>query len=244
MKIVSPIASIARGSIAGITATANQFQQIVFRQRTAPVQPNTVMQTKIRAAFTSAQTSWEGLSQANRDLWDDYADSLTFTGPTGDYKVPGRQVYLSNYGWSLYLFDRGVPNQVALTTPPEETGFAAIQILNIEPLIIPGTGFQVTGWNPNPESINVIVMNSRAFHPSRKRYKGPFKSNILYSATVNPASGFFITVYPLIDGSRYFCSVRAITLDPAHRLSAKFYLNTIATTTEADIKKSTVKKAA
>lgn len=238
MKMLSQIASVARGSVGGLTFTANQFSQIIVRQRTAPVQPNTVNQTKIRAAFTTAQTQWEALTTEERQGWIDYADSLTFSGPTGTYKVPGRQVFLSNFGWSLYLLDRGVPGQTILPAPPENTGFAAIQNLNVDVLPAPGTGYAVVGNNNNPENMSVIVMNSRAFNPARERYKGPFKSDTIFSASVAAGAPFTISVTGLIAASRYFCSIRAVTVEDAHRLSPLFYLNTIATTVEADVVKS------
>lgn len=244
MKIVSPIASIARGSMAGITATANQFQQIVFRQRTAPVQPNTIWQTKIRTAFATAQTTWDGLTPAQRQAWDDYADSLTFTGPTGDYKVPGRQIFLANFGWAGYLAERDVPGQTLLQNAPELTGFASIQNLNVDTGHASGTGYRVTGHNNNDENITVAVMNSRNFNVSRLRYKGPFKADIIFSASVLPATSFDIEILNLIAGSKYFCSVRAITLENGHRLSAKFYLNEIAELSAKDKAPKSTKKAA
>lgn len=244
MKIVSPIASIARGSIAGITATANQFQQIVFRARTAPVQPNTIMQTKVRTAFATAQTTWDGLTPVQRTAWEDYADTLTFTGPTGDYKVPGRQVFLSNFGWCGYLTERGVPGQTLLTAAPVIPGFATIQSLNVDTGHVSGTGYRVVGRNNNAENITVVVMNSRAFNPSRNRYKGPFKSDVIFSASVAPASVFGIEVLNLNMDMRYFCSVRCNTLEAGHRLSNIFYLNEIALEVLKKDTRSDKKKAA
>lgn len=228
MKLLSPLASIARGSVAGDTFTANQFAQIIVRQRTAPVQPGTVNQTKIKSAFTTASVQWKALTGPQRQAWIDYAATLTFSGPLGTYKVPGRQVFLSNYGWATYLADRNVPGQTVDDTAPTTPGFASIQNLNIETPSDSDIGYKVVGNNNNPENISVIVMNSVAFHSSRNRFKGPFKSDTIFSASVVEAGAFTINVVGLVEGNRYFCSVRAITLEEGHRLSALFFLNEIA----------------
>lgn len=228
MKMLSPIASIARGSVAGATFTANPYAQIIVRARTAPVQPGTVNQTKIKSAFTASNAAWHGLSNAQRQAWIDYAATLTYSGPLGSYKVPGRQVFLSNYGTARYLFDRGVLVVDPVTTAPTIPGFLALSDLNIEAPSTTGTGYKVVGGNPNTESLGILVLNSIAFDESRLRYKGPFKSDILYSDTVAPQGDFSVEVTNLTVDSKYFCSVRAIVEDAPIRISPLFYLNIVA----------------
>lgn len=233
MRMSSQIAVIARGSVGGDTFTANQYHQIVVRARTAPVQPGTLMQTKIKAAFGTASTEWDALTPAQRTAWDDYADTCVFHGPLGAYKIPGRQIFLSNVGTSLYWTDRAVPGQSVITAAPELAGFASIQNLNVEILPSPGIGYAITGRNNNIHNITVVAMNSIPFNHARNRYKGPFKSDIIWSASVAPANEFEIELTPLVDDRRYFASVRAMTLEDAHRMTPLFYVNAISTTVEA-----------
>lgn len=227
-KALSPLASIIRGSVAGSTFTANQFAQIIIRARTAPVQPGTVNQSKIKAQFTAANSAWHGLTVDQRRAWIDYAATLTYSGPLGTYKVPGRQVFLSNYGTARYLYDRGVLPADPVTTAPTIPGFLAFSDLNIEAPSSTDVGYKITGANPNTESIGVYVMNSIAFDESRYRYKGPFKSDTIFSTTVPPQGDFEVNVIGLNVDSKYFCSVRGIVSDDPIRITPLFYFNIVA----------------
>lgn len=231
MRMLSNIASIARGSVGGSTFSANQFHQIIVRAKTAPVQPCTLWQSKVRSAFTAANAAWHAMTAAQQLAWIEYSESLTFSGPLGNYSVPGRQVFLSNYGFSLYLTDRAADGASAILTAPTNDGFLSIQDLNVGPLVASGDGYAVTGKNINPEGITVVVLNSRAFDISRQRYKGPFKSATIFSEDVDTDANFSIDIPNLTVDKRYFCSVRAVSNTIGNRLSAKFFLNRLASTT-------------
>jgi hypothetical protein len=107
MRMLSQLATVARGSVGGVTFTANQHHAIVCRARVSPVNPMTQRQSQMRAAFGDAQSLYEALSAADKLAWQDYADTLTFEGPLGNYSVTGRSVCLGNLATALYLDDRG-----------------------------------------------------------------------------------------------------------------------------------------
>jgi hypothetical protein len=231
MKMLSPIASIARGSVGGITFTANQFAQIVCRARTAPVQPGTVPQTKIKSAFTAAQVAWRNLAAAKREGWEDYSDTLSFSGPLGTYKVPGRQVFISNYSLALYAYDRGILDTAPVDTPPTDPGFLSIDNLNIDAPAGSGTGYQVVGNNNNAEDIGIVILNSIPFDDSRLRFKGPFKSDTLFGGITAAAAPVSEDVLGLVADKVYFCSVRAVSNDAPVRISPMYFLRKVAETT-------------
>lgn len=227
MKMLSPIMSIARGSVGAQVFTANQHAQIVVRARTSPFQPNTTYQQQAKAAWTAANTAWRALSQADRDGWHDYAQSLVYAGPIGNYSVPGRQVFLSNYSFGLYLWGRAKLPAAPLTDPPIIPGTLAIEDLSIHSPAPFGNGFYITAANPNPETVTLVSICSTPKPLTRLRWKGPWNTPFTYISTAAPGASFRINYYGFTPNVRYFCRVRAITTGSPIRLSALFYLNVI-----------------
>lgn len=106
MRMLSHIASNMLGSVGGITYMNNPFHQIVGRQRTVPVQPNTNNQVFAKSAFSDAVQAWEQTSISNRQGWDDYAATVTYTGPLGDYHPSGRMLAIAQYQVIGYLINQ------------------------------------------------------------------------------------------------------------------------------------------
>lgn len=230
-KMLSQVATVIRGSVGGITYTANQFQPIIQRSRVSPTNPSTQAQTAVRSAFSTAETAWEGLTDAQRGAWEDYADTLTFVGPCGSYSVPGRQVFLANITTALYLTNRGVLTGTVGYTAPTVSGWLGIDSLNT---IAPGTGetgFQVTCQNLGDEDYFVYAFRSMAFNPSRTRYKGKIATASLQSTELTAPSSAALPFYGLTAARRYFAKVRAISSSAPYRLSEVFWLNAIAVAT-------------
>ncbi len=230
-RMLSPIASVIRGSIGGLTFFANQFHQIVIRQRTSPVNPKTTFQSQIRGAFGDASVLYEALSDADRILWEEYADGLTYEGPTGEYSLPGRQVAMSNVATALYADDRGIDVDVVDCEPPLAPGFLSLSDLAIAAPVGAGTGFSISMRNNNAEDIVVLLTRSRAFPVTRYRFKGPFLSSTLAGVGVSAAGVSVHDVLSLNEDSIYFFSLRAISAQSPYRISPMFIIRGIASTT-------------
>lgn len=230
-KFLSQVYTVIRGSVGGITYTANQFQALIARARVSPVNPNTVRQTLIRSAFSGAEQLWQNLTDLARQGWEDYADTLVFTGPTGNYSVPGRQVFVGNIATAIYL--NGVlGSPVAIvTTPPVIPGFLNLDAVNSTTFITPAsTGIALTATQNGAEDVVLYAGRSFAFNPSRNRFKGPMLSQTLASVTIAAPGSAILAFAGLAVDMIYFTNPRGITAQAPFRQSAPFFLRHIAET--------------
>lgn len=227
-RMLSLEASTIRGSIGGRTYLANQYHQIVVRQRTAPVNPNTSLQTVIRSSFAAASTAWKDTDEANRIAWQDYADSLVYQGPLGPYSVPGRSVFLSNISFAYNLnYRTEYPPSVSLVAPTIP-GFASLSHIHITPLTAVGIGFEVNYHNAEAEDMVVALWRSRAFGETRRRFKGPFLGHSLKHGLVAPDTDGVVAFSELTDGLVYFVFLRAVVGPGNHRITIDYYIRAIA----------------
>lgn len=231
MKVLSHIHSIMRGSVGGITYTANPFHAIIARARVSPVNPMTSRQAQIRGAFGDASVLFENLLSPDQQAWEDYAKTLEYQGPLGPYTLPGRQVCLSNVGTALYLDDRGVTMAAPTAEPPTAPGFLSLADLDVVAASPGETGFGISLRNNNSEGINAFSFRSIAFPSTRNRFKGPFLTESMKYTLVAPAATVVLYFHELNAGSVYFASVRAITAAPPFRISQLFILRAIAAAT-------------
>lgn len=230
-RLLSPVASIMRGSVAGLTYFSNQFHQIVVRARTAPVQPSTPYQSTIRQSFDRGCVEWDNLTDSDRALWNDYAATCKFPGPLGEYTVPGRQLMIGCYAFLQYILTRSLASPSIDTHAPSVNGFAGIDTIIASALPAPGTGFQVSVHNPNSESLCVMIERSLGFKPSRTRYKGPWVCSASQALLIPTDTSSAVSFTGLSVGMRYFYRVRGVTEDDPMRESAAFIGNVLATTT-------------
>ena len=229
MRFQSQVYVIARGSVGGVTYTANQFHQLIARARTAPVNPKTTRQTEIRSAFSGAAELWKQATAAVRLGWNDYASTLIFEGPLGQYTVPGRQVFLGNLGTAIYLQSRVAAPAAILDTAPVLPGFLDIENVTTQAPAGPAvTGVAMSFTQNGSENAIGFCQRSVGWNPTRNRFKGPFLTETLdFASVVAPASGF-IDFVGLETGLAYFMNPRFITAQAPFRMSALFNLRMIA----------------
>lgn len=145
--------------------------------------------------------------------------------------MPGREVFIGNLSVALFLQSQlGVP-AVVDTDPPVIPGFLNIE--NVTPAVfspIMSTGVSFSFTQSGAEDVTAYAMRSFAFGASRLRFKGQFLSSTISETTVvAPASGI-MDFDGLVEDSIYFLNPRFITALAPFRLSAKFFLRTIAVT--------------
>lgn len=229
-KALSHLMSIIRGSVGGITYTANQFAQIVLRQRTAPVQPGTPLQTLVKTAFSAASQAWRDMTQLQRDSWDVYAHTCIYTGPTGTYTIPGRSIFMSGYALATYLNSGGYAINVPVLTPPLQTGFAVLgDIKTLDPAV-PGVGFDLSIVNPNPSELSCLLSLSLGFDQSRNFYKGPWDDTMTAGVSIPASSSVLVPYTGLEDGLKYFLRLKGVITNGPHRTTSEFFTAAIAAT--------------
>jgi hypothetical protein len=194
-----------------MTYLANQYHQIVGRQKTSPVQPNTGQQTALRSSFAMAAYEWRNLNDAKRLAWENLAPTVPFQGPLGVYYVTGRNLFMGAHSLLAFLRLLYLPTITPIYTAPLASGRYQIGPIGSSDPVLPGTGFDVSGSNSDDKAIALFLQVSIPFNPSRLRYKGPYDS-ALNQALLAPAStSFTMAVTGLTAGMRYFWRIRAVT---------------------------------
>jgi len=127
MKIVMPLVSEARGSMAGLTASRNHYGQY-FKGKSSPVNPSSSRQQAVRASFADLAGDWnELLSPAQRTAWNLYGSQVVFTNPLGQqYVLTGYSHYQRSNGARLAAgLTRVIPGPTDFTLPSADDSFAA-----------------------------------------------------------------------------------------------------------------------
>lgn len=233
MRMLSIIASNMLGSVAGLTFLNNPFHQIVVRQRTVPVQPNTNAQVNSKAAFSAGIAAWEAATDAIRAGWNAYASTVTFVGPLGNYHPTGRMLAIAQYQVTGYLnsqISKVLTGGLSMAAPVKP-GLLVFDLPVILDLAAPGTGFGIGITNENGE--DVVAYAARSFQQSQARtfFKGPFDTSTLDSADIADSTGGVIEFTDLEDGGVYFARLRIISDDAPRRYSQEIILRAKARVT-------------
>ena len=82
-----------------------------------PVQPRSPLQTLNRSAFTIASSAWRTLTDAQRNLWQDYAAQILYSDSLGSsYSPTGHELFVAST-----IASQDVPPTVPPPTLPEYT---------------------------------------------------------------------------------------------------------------------------
>jgi len=230
-RALSQIVTVIRGSVGGITFTANQWHQILLRAKTAPVQPQTSRQNNIKNGFNMSSEDWKVMSPADRALWKEYGGTVTYTGPLGDYTLPGRQIFMAGQSLVNYINQAELDIIPPNLSPPEIPGRATFALITTGPLATPGTGFCVSISNDTAEDLEALIEISPAFNQTRNRYKGPFSSATAVAVEI-PTASFLVTDFTgLVADLAYFVRVRGVVINAPARLTKITILRAVATET-------------
>lgn len=230
-KIISPVWSIIRGSIAGITYFAGPTGQIIARQRTAPVDPSSLRQSIMRSSFSYAAAEWDGLTQAQQDSWQNYAETCTYQKATGSYHPTGRQAFMAGISMSKYIDNLGLASPTEVQTPPEITGFLLPSNLSMAAPSAAGTGFALNITADPTDDTLTLVNVAGPFGKERNFWKGPWVPTLTHAEIVPGGTSTQIDCIGLVVNMTYFIRVKCVADDAAPRVSAEFFLRGIAQTT-------------
>lgn len=233
-RILSSVWAIIRGSIGGTTYLAGPQHQIIARNRTAPVQPNTTFTQEYRSAFAEANLRWRIMNDGQRNGWADYAQTLFFSGPTGDYTVKGRNVFLAYYAMARYMVIRDLTTVPPIEDVSEFDGWLGI-VVYASPFTTPSeTGITITVINGSAyEAIEVHFQLSRAFDATRHFFKGPWRTDLAAVDTISAATSAFHDFTGLQEDAYYFVRVRAFTSDASGARYSSSFVIRVQTTTNA-----------
>ncbi len=229
-KMLSHVASTIRGSVGGLTYTSAQGAQIVMKIRSAPVQPNTGPQTGVRSALSQASALWLGLTDAQRQDWELYAQTVTYEGPQGSYTLTGRQIFCAAIVPQILSFTAGTVGQVVVDTPPTIPGRFTAGIVAEGTYTGPGTGVALDISNETSVDGACQLQISQPFNPTRYRYKGPWDTDAQTWQLVPGPATTHIEIDGLTAGMIYFIRTRLVTLDTPARISALGFLRLQAVT--------------
>ncbi len=222
-KILSPNWSIIRGSIAGITYTANRHAAIVARQRVAPTNPNSNRQVEVRSSFAEAGAQWSKLSPVDKEDWKGYAQGTVYSGPTGNYTLTGRTSFIASFTLSSYMdiIEAGI--HPVILTAPLTPGFLNLGPIQILPISGPSqTGFTISVTNSTPEDVVALINVSRAYSNSRFSDPGVYDPDLTQLLPIGAESSQPLDILNLEDGLHYFIKVRGINSGVDNRIASIF----------------------
>lgn len=189
MRFTSPIFTMARGSLGGITFLATATQSLVARARVSPTQPHTTYQNMLRNAFKQAVGWWESATGVVMSAWASYAANIWLSGPMGPYQPTGRQLMCGNISMQQYLISRGATfTAAAHDMTIGATAYFTAPTVTVLPPSSGHTGFKIHVVN-NSSAIGVFwVEISASYGISRNYFKGPFMASTLLSADIAGAA--------------------------------------------------------
>lgn len=224
------LATEMSGSLAGITASHNRGGQYL-RARAIPVNPSSARQQLIRNGMSWLSIRWTGgLTQAQRDAWDAYADNVPVSDRLGaSRKLTGLNWYIacntprlqSGIILPSYPIDAApsIMTMAQMTPPTIISATAATEVLSI--------GFTNTDEWATAVGGALLVYTGIPQNPGMLAYKGPYQyAGKISGAVVAPVSPLPITAtIPFAVNNRVHVQFRAITADG--RISPPFRANAL-----------------
>jgi len=216
-KLISPVWSIIRGSIAGTTYLSGPNNTIIARQKTAPVNPGSEYQSFVREAMIEAAALWkEVLTPVERDDWALYASTLSPSGPLGPYKLTGQNAFLQSYISAKWIEMQG--GTIAIDVdPPVIPGFLDTGAYTIVPRVNAGTGVQLNVVNYATEDVTIGVQTSGPWKESKNFYRGPWDNNNNQFFDMSGSSSSSFDVNTDEENEYYFFRIKAVTANPPLR---------------------------
>lgn len=210
------------GSAGGLTAAHNRYGQYV-RNRSVPVNPNSLLQQNSRMAFTAASLSWgQALSASQREAWNAYAAETPVLNRLGETVIPtGQAMYMRTNAFRIQL---GLTAQLVAPATPglaslgDITSVTATEADSIALVTVGGTAIGTAICQVGPP-----------LGPGRKFFKGPYT---FYNSGVLSATGGSFDDQPTVYGEIFDGQRRPIRIrgqDAEGKLTAPF--ETIVTVT-------------
>lgn len=231
MALIKPLLGAAvSGKIGGFVFSHNAGGQYI-RALSIPTNPNTPQQVAVRGAVSSLTSIWNnGLSAAQREVWNVYAANVKLTNRLGEQvNVSGMAMYVrSNVpriqaGEARVDDGPGIFNLGEHSAPTVTTFSEATQSGDLN--------FFVTGiadqWAREVGGFMFLYL-SRPQNASINYFRGPYRFlGVVTGDPVPPASpAVIVWNFPFIAGQKLFGRVRTCRADG--RLSTESFMETTA----------------
>jgi hypothetical protein len=185
MKWRSSLVDELSGSMGGRTASVARGGIGYFRSRVIPRNPNTLLQSAVRAALSSASVYWNTiLSEADREAWWDLAEGGQ-TGQSLFTKANQARIYAVNSNRTVDSSGAYTELDVPIVTVPPES--SATNLTTPSPIVIDDsantlsvTVSQLDDWNaetvPTDAASMLAVYASHQQSASRNSRQHPFQA--------------------------------------------------------------------
>lgn len=229
-KIVSQIATSIRGSIGGITFTATRNHAIVAKARVGPARLPTNRGNVIRTSLQFAQAIWASLSESQRAQWGYYADTCTFSGPQGTYKLTGLQMFIRTIATAKFANELLGGSFVVTGAAPVIAGLPNVGPITEGDYVGPGTGVAINVTGKPVDDCSVLVRVSVPWKGTRLKNPNIWDTSKSLLVPCPAATTTLVEVDDLVEDMYYFVSVRAILDDAPLRVDTEYVFRLQAVT--------------
>lgn len=168
-----------RNKIGGHVASANRAGAYL-RTKVSPKQPASIYSATVRARFSSISTSWRGLAESARTLWNNAVADFKKSDIFGDIKSPS--------GFNLYqrLNNNLVNCSIAMiTTPPLPINVTQVKTLSLG--AVHAGAITLTYTDAVPAGESMIIRATPALSPGKHFVKSEFRQiQVALAADVSP----------------------------------------------------------
>jgi len=172
MKFASQVYTNVSGSVGGLVYSHNKGGMYT-RGRAIPVNPATDTQIMARSALSMAAADWNATSEANRQLWRDYAESQSHVDKIGNVILwSGQQEFIAANSSLMAVGESPVVVPPLVLTKPE---------FDVSDLAIDDTQAATVTTNALPvlANSNILASYSRPVSPGVNFFKGPFQRSAI-----------------------------------------------------------------
>jgi len=143
-----------RGKINGTVHAKNRFGAYM-RNKTTPVNPQSLAQSAVRNSFTTFAQGWRSLTAAQRAAWSSAVDNFPKTNIFGDaIKLTGSNLYMSI---NRLLATIG---SAAISTPPLPAAVTGVTTLSVASLA--GAGTMIATYTPAIPAAQTVAIFATA----------------------------------------------------------------------------------
>lgn len=211
-----------RGSIGGTVFSKNRYGSYT-RNRTIPVDPGSLAQTKIRLVMGQIRDAWfNTATAAQRAAWATYAGNVSVQNRLGQSITLTGWNMFSRTNASLLYNDLALivdaPTEFSLA---EQDSTLAITVSEATQLI--SVAFDDTMTWCDEDDAQLLIYASRPQNETVNYFKGPYRiaGAIAGDSGTPPTSPTTIAVpFPVVEGQKVFVQARILRADG--RLSAPF----------------------
>lgn len=208
-----PLVADIRGSVGGATFARNRGGMYV-RNRTTPLNPQSLAQVGVRATLGLLANTWSAvLTQAQRDAWDDWAGQVPVPNAFGEDRfLSGINAFVAGnsliqLAGDAIVADAPTVYQKGPTVEGSYTLTAATENITLD---------SIGGYVPPAAGVTALVFASAPKNPGVNFFKGPFRfvgSVDLTTAGAELPADLGASPFPFAAGQPVFLRLRIVTPD-------------------------------